>query len=403
MAKTRKQTVHRPDPDDISTSGMATVTVQCLLLGIDLGWTATEMRNGVIRLTRDHEGRAVAINLPTNQRSIKESVGQSWIRKVIRYADPLKRAMLQAAVEDYDSPIAGDKERARIIMSGLRSHEVLLDHSALGRIIQTEETPPLEVVAEPEPEPEVQQEQEQPATEAEIVKVKPWIARHSMRREGGEVYESKAVLERKWSDGSTDYACPRCEFTNVEPRKVAAHYGGKHGQEHPTGKEAQAQGYIDPAVRWTPTERQRGRIHRLASEMKQALEALGPEMTVDQCAEWIVKHRDDQREHMVDESTPLTPEQAIERIRRLVDGGAYADLMARIEAVETEAAAVKAQADVDRQHERLGAQNAIRALEQRLTEQQEACQDANERVAAAEQDAREAHERWTALRDIVNG
>jgi acetyl-CoA carboxylase beta subunit len=135
--------------------------------------------------------------------------------------------------------------------------------------------------------------------------------------------------------------------------------------------------------------------------MKQALEALGPEMTVEQCAEWIVKHRDDTRERMVEESTELTADQVIERVRRLVDGGAYADLMARIEAVETEGAARAAQADLERQHERSGARNAISTLEARLEEQRAACAEADARVAEAERKAREMTERWKALRDLV--
>jgi hypothetical protein len=386
---------------------MAAVAVQTLLLGLDLGWTATEMRNGQVRLTREHDGRAVAINLPTNQRSIKQGVGESWLRKVVRYGDPLRVAVLSSMIDGWNSPDPAERDQSRVIMRGLRSSEVLTDPGALDRIMKIET--PVVVVPDPEPEPEAepepdsvteQDEPEQPTDEPHIVKVKPWVARHSMRKEGGEVYESKAVLERKWSDGSIDYGCPRCDFTNVEPRRVAAHYGGKHGAEHPAAQ-ASAEMYVDPEVRWTPTERQKGRIHRLAGEMRKALEAIGPEMTVDECAEWIVKHRDEAREHLMDETTPLTDEQVLDRIRRLIDRGAYADLMARIEAVEAEAQAAKAQQDIERRHERLGAENAIHTLEQRLTEQEQAVKDANVKVEEAEARAQEMTDRWKALRDLV--
>jgi len=414
MAKTTKARVSRLSPDEIRPgSGMSEVAVRALLVGLDLGWDATEMRNGQIRLSREYEGRLVQIMLPTNQRSIKESVSRSWMRKVFRYADPMKMAFLTGITEGLASDDQNVVEQAYRQMDTLRIAEIFHDRGALGKYMSREidlapdepEPEPEPVMVEPEPEPEVQVV-EQPAEGPQVTKIRPWIARHTMRREGGEVYESRAVLERKWNDGTVDYICSKCDYVNVEPRRVAAHYGGKHGKEDPASVTDVTERYVDPERSWTPTQRQAGRIHRLAKELNEAaelLEAEGKNVTAEALAEWIVKHRDAARDGLSDETTPLTAEQTIERIRRMVDGGAYADLMARIESVEATCDAKVAEAREQlAQHDR-GALNAVKVLEERLRESEEATRAASEQVAAAEAVAQEANERWTALRDIVNG
>jgi len=392
---------------------MAEISVKVLLLAIDLGWDATELR-GQIQLSREHDGSHVVIMIPTNQRSIKANVGQTWIRKVFRYADPMKAAFLQGAIDDYASHDPDVRRRGESALESLRSSQIWDDPASLTKYLK--QAPTLVAAPEPQPEPEPEVQEEQPtAIVGETVdngptvsKVRPWIARRSMHKEGGEVYESKAVLERKWTDGSMDYACafPDCDYTAPEPRTIASHYGGKHGREVPTGKAAQAESWTDPGLSWTPTQRQQGRIARLAKEMREAANALdetGEGITPEALAEWIVKRRDEARESLSDESTPLTPEQVIERVRRLVDGGAYADLLARMEQVEVQSAARVEEVRTQLGSKERGMANALRAMEARLTEKDEAVKAAEAQVAAAQQAEREANERWSALRELVNG
>ena len=54
----------------------------------------------------------------------------------------------------------------------------------------------------------------------------PWLARQGTHREKGttSLYESQAVLEVTWSDGTLSYACPKCDYTAERPRSVSSHF-----------------------------------------------------------------------------------------------------------------------------------------------------------------------------------
>jgi|GEM_PF-4746888 len=405
-----KQARTRKRGDEISPGGgMAVISVRALLLAMDLGWEATELRSGQVQLSREHENSHVTILIPTSQRSIKQAVGETWIRKIIRYADPMKLAFMTAAIDQTrsDDPVVRAQGHANL--ATMRSEQVWDDPSVLGSWLRREPEHPSEPEPDTEPEntePDDEAEAEEPepvSTEPIIVKVRPWTARYAMRKEGGEVYPSRAVLERKWSDGTMDYGCAYegCDFQATEARTVAAHYGGKHGKETPASRDP-AESYVDPSISWVPTERQKGRIARLTKELEAAAVALGNEMTAEMCAEWIVKRRDEAREGLTDESTPLTPEQVIERVRRLVDGGAYADLLARIDTVEAECTARVAQAREDLASKERGAANAIRVLETRLVESEQKVDEATKLAAEAKEAEAEAQARWRALRDLIN-
>lgn len=408
---------------EIGHSGMAEVSLRVLMMALDLGWDATELR-GQVQLSREHEGSHVVVMIPTNQRSIKEQVGKSWMRKVLRYADPIKMAFMQGAVDDWSSTDPVRHARGEKALDSMRSTQVWKDPTLLRDWITPHAVTP---APEPEPTPESEPEVEEQPTPVvgEVVdngptvsKIRPWIARRSMHKEGGEIYESKAVLERKWTDGSLDYQCafPGCDsgpdggpYTAPEARTIASHYGGKHGKEAPTLKAAQAESWTDPGISWTPTQRQQGRIARLTAEILAAVEAVPDELhgsneeIASTLAQFIVKRRDAARESLTDESTPLTSEQVIERVRRLVDGGAYADLLARMEQVEVQAAAKIEEVRTQLGSKERGMTNAIRAMEARLDDKDKQIAEAEAKVAEAQRAEREANERWVALRELVNG
>lgn len=397
--------VHRLDSaEEIRTSGMAGITATALLLALDLGWNATEMRNGMVQIRRG----AVTVNLPSNQRSIKEGVSHAWIKKILRYGDPMKRLYLTSIVDDFSDPDPAVRARAIRQMEGLHvfsgdgTPETIARYFSEKSAAVADEP---ELVVVPDEPVVVEPPPEQPPAKGDpvVTKIKPWIARHSLRKEGGEVYESRAVLERKWSDGTLDYICPYegCGFTNVAPRPVSAHYGGKHSKERPASQVV-SERFLDPGMAWTPSERQAGRIHRLSREIDQAYTGLGEDKaTPDNIAEWIVKHRDAERD-LTDDTTPLTGDQIVERIRRLVDGGAYADLMARIEQMEIGATAKIEEARHQLSSKEVGYTNTIRAMEAQLTEKDQAVEAAQHETEVAQQRESEARERWQALREMIN-
>lgn len=412
MTKNNGSVRHLREGDPRPGSGISQVGINVLLLGLDLGWDATEMRNGSIRLTREHDGRQVQILIPTNQRSIKAGVATSWYRKIFTYADPMKVAFLKGAIENLKSTDASERQLGEKSLENLRSSEIILDPDALTKYLHREELPaPIEAVPDPEPEPEPAAEPEpEPVAhtgEATIHKIRPWIARHNMGKTGGEVYESRAVLERKWTDGTTDYSCAfdGCDYTHAEPRSVASHYGGRHGKDLPAAQRRQDM-YIDPATSWTPNQRQAGRIARLTKELNAAASALEKDdkvVTAESLAQWIVQTRDSERDALSDETTSLSPEQVIERVRRLVDGGAYVDLMARVDQVEVSAAAKVEEMREQLSSKERGMHNALRAMEARLAEKDAEIAGQRSAVESAQRLEKEATERWTALRELVNG
>lgn len=64
-----------------------------------------------------------------------------------------------------------------------------------------------------------------------LVSVGPWMV-HSAP--GKEKMPSKAVLERHWTNGGVDYACPvpGCIYSGEKPAKVMGHYGRMSSESH---------------------------------------------------------------------------------------------------------------------------------------------------------------------------
>jgi hypothetical protein len=76
--------------------------------------------------------------------------------------------------------------------------------------------------------------------ERTLVSTRPWLARKKHGPIGGERYESEAVVENHFSDGSIEYVCAfGCGYSNPNPRGVAVHYGKSHtakGEVAPAGE-----------------------------------------------------------------------------------------------------------------------------------------------------------------------
>lgn len=87
------------------------------------------------------------------------------------------------------------------------------------------------------------------STVRHVVEEGPWGATRAVTHLGAMKYDSVAVIERLWSDGTTDYLCGEegCGWTSGNPRSVAAHYGKTHSR----GKGTQPKppvSIIDPDV-----------------------------------------------------------------------------------------------------------------------------------------------------------
>ena len=157
----------------------------------------------------------------------------------------------------------------------------------------------------------------------EITSLRPWLARKAPNAQGGMFYESRAVKQREWSDGSTDYVCPLedCGFDADNPASVYRHYGnhvrkGEAPPASPAANETAVPGtdYTEPVTErgYTPTD-------RLLSTLTEQIKAWGDLSPAELAAAfltWAHERPDLDREER--EPRELTAEEIVVRIRSLV-------------------------------------------------------------------------------------
>lgn len=180
-----------------------------------------------------------------------------------------------------------------------------------------------------------------------ITRERPWLARRSATRAGGNKYRSGAVVERTWSDGTVDYVCssPGCGWNSTAPRSVASHYAANHGTERPTSDAAKQR--IVPAADYTEplTHHEYNPTQRLVRALVDYLEGESWETSEDLATIMLrwAHDRPDLPEPEAQTYQPLTSDQIVARIQALVGG----PLVERIEELE------KAVADRDHEIARL--------------------------------------------------
>lgn len=177
------------------------------------------------------------------------------------------------------------------------------------------------------------------------------MARKQPGRNGGVLYESEAVLERVWPTGETDYQCAftGCDYTNENPRGVAAHYGKAHtlkGESEPAGQDGPH--VIDP----TYTEPTTTRDYRPTQRLVDALASFLSEHSwdnVDDLAvlmlEWA--HYRDDIEHTERPLAPLTDADILNKIRMLVGQPDQSEKIAQITRERDELAATLVRVERD--------------------------------------------------------
>lgn len=263
-----------------------------------LGWMiqpTTNVHAATTKLSAPH-GRNVHVLVPRAQTN--RNIERSIARKIFKYGDEEKRN--------------GWLSRGDVNDSAKRD-----DLRALARYLAVEdavvENPP---VVTPEPEPEVQP-----------VSVKPWLAHQGPRATGGTRYESHAVFERTWPDGTTDYACrlEGCAFTAKDPLKVSRHWA--RSKNHGPRVE-KVVGYTDPTYTepiGPPRDGRRARVERMAQRLLDAMAGIDPKELEPSklallLADKLVAESSEETEMLIKERTP---EDVLEAVRRLVDNGQY--------------------------------------------------------------------------------
>jgi hypothetical protein len=279
------------------------------------------------------------LTLPA-ERTLKANIYASWLRKIIRYADPARRVAVAQAADGREPFESVDWSE----WVDLPHDEPTFTEDAAAADVDTGMD--REPVVEPERDDEVSVR-----VAAYVVRQQPWLAHRSPAEGGGIRYSSKAVLERRWSDGRVDYKCSRCDYRNENPKSVATHYG--RSKDHPAVGEDE--GFVRDAQYTSPlSTREAARVTRWQHRLERAMAGLDRESDdfVRELAERLV----DQTEYTpATDREPLTAEQVLDRVRRLVDTGEYvaaqertAELELELETIRATVAEARSEADRER-------------------------------------------------------
>ena len=277
---------------------------------IDLGWSARQdpshtSRGKTTVVLHSYDGTQTIRATPVRQ--INEAKLETMRRKVVKYADPVKRFAMAASFEQADA----------------HGRDPIL--SIIEAMPTASEAIAFESIAQPEPE---------------VVSERPWLAKKAADSKGGTVYESPGVIERTWSDGSLDYVCSvaGCGWANPRPRSVSAHYGGAHTAKGETPPAKQEPTYPGHDYFEAVTHREYRPQQRLVLALSDWL--AGKVTAESTFEEWAVTmltwahERPDLPDVEPQKRAEMTAEDVLERIRDLVG----APLASRLSDAEAEAA-----------------------------------------------------------------
>lgn len=364
-------TTHEVETLDLS--GFSTVCKDIIRTAIQLGWIGRPVKGGQGIMLISPVDSSQTLTIPGNNTNFRKSRYDSAMRKVVRYADPVHKAVATASIQEFEK---GRKGITTTEDSPMYSGDTVPAHydprpdKPVPRLVTTSGDP-----APPDPEPV------EPEPDVFVVSENPWLARSGTSDRNAYVYESGAVVERKWSDGSKDYKCSACDFTDPAPHRIAHHYRRSSKESHPALERHPETMRAEPYVPQSRSVSAAQRAEKLAKELAKATEAIGlpPQEGTDEwllsLAREVINKRDERRdaegEH---EPVPLTPDQIIERIRGLVDDGSYLrrlererELEARLALIETQAEECKLRAEEaenERDHIRSEWQAVIQVLQQ---------------------------------------
>jgi hypothetical protein len=285
----------------IDTSHLIPDLRELVRVALELGWTARMGSNRKTVMLRSHDGKKTLAVDPV--KSMNDRLLRQKQATVMRYGDPIKVALLDAAVE-MPSVMKGTTTLDGVIraMSG-GDTEVESGVSEVSRA--------------------------------------PWRARRVSNPKGGVVYDSDAVVEVRYSDGSVRWECAfGCGYTHESnPRSVAAHFGKAHTMK---GESAPAEGgreRIDPTYTEPITHRDYTPTERLIRLLQHAIEeAMDGSWTTRDLAVAVLRW---QHERVGEggeprPSEPLTDSQIVERIRLMLDTGESVEQERKVAALEAE-------------------------------------------------------------------
>lgn len=268
------------------------------------------------------------LRLPIHDRGINIKVLRSHVRKVFRHrapGTPPVAVLIERAIVHYKI------DESRITMLRALANEVGSPVEPVQEVGGTS-TEPAPVATPPGHK-----------RKRKITREEPWSAHTSPRDGIAQTYPSDAVMERVWSDNTTDYACrwEDCDYSNESPQSTARHFAAhKRGQGRTPLPEPDG---VDPdhAV----NSRRHTRINKLRREVDGALTAALAQSidwsVVDQAewiATWIIDHRVEPVKGSTDDDEgELTSDQILDRIAALADRGRGKVLREQVDTLSAQA------------------------------------------------------------------
>lgn len=158
-------------------------------------------------------------------------------------------------------------------------------------------------------------------------------------------YESGTTVVRQWSDGRKEYKCTECDYTSDLRMAPSRHFGNAHRRGQ--GKTPMPPSFLAEVPDRTHYAPRQNRIEALAALITEMMQAAGPdgvkpEEVAKLALTWVHEQSKDSTD-LAAEREELTAEETLQRIRTLLDTGAYARLQSRAEEQERRAEAAEAQ------------------------------------------------------------
>lgn len=351
---------------------------QMLALAAVAGWSKQDRKNGgpILHAPPPYERERIVMP-PADQ--MRGSWFVTNVRKIIRYGN--RQAVTSEIASIVSTNPTGDVAQWLSQPNSELAQMLDLAPATLpdGRHVLTGVTKPEPAEAQTPVEHRPLPRMEPPP---QVVSERPWHAHKGPGERGGRVYESAAVIERRWSDGTVDYRCAweGCDYTSPIPRSVARHYGGR--KDHVVVAEPGPE-HLDPEYTQPLTERRTKRVMSLSAKIAVALsridgwQGMPEEEVARKLAEVMVPEGEDADSVG---ALPLTDAEVLHRIRSLVDRGEYVSLARQNDDLTDEVA-------------------KLRAREAELSTAVEAEQA---RVEAAMRQARDAYGNLSALRELLD-
>lgn len=333
-------------------------------LAARLGWTARNMSDRKRAAVLPASPLDPTITMPVTPQ-IRAGAGETLHRKIVRYGDPaLIAALAERVTRERREEARRKKEKdASPVTVPERPDQAPRARDADGPTVPGKA--PGEEASAPEALAGVIRDGRDDApVAADGTGSRVLLSETPLLAKAGRAavwYESGAVLERRWSDGTVDYACSwdGCGYVSGSLRSVASHYARSLSHDQPADAGNKLTGpWYEPEHRPASLERE------IRDAWPNDASGLGRDEMASLLAERILAARAEGRGE-AEPREELTAEQVLDRIRRLADRGEYARAVEREHALAERLAGLEAELRQARDREGEQLAEALAAVRER--------------------------------------